>query len=82
MGQHTLSLADALGAVSRPHVGVRCMTCMTIETMNEEDRQVFEAAIASGNYSIPMIVDAMRSAGYKSSRGSLARHKRGECMPR
>jgi hypothetical protein len=55
---------------------------MTIETMAEEDRQVFEAAIASGNYTIPMIVDAMHSAGYKSSRGSLARHKRGECMPR
>lgn len=82
MGEHPLSLASALQSVTRPRIGVPCMTCTAIGAMTPEDREVFEQAIRSDEFSIPMIVDAMRAAGYKSSRGSLARHKRGECLSR
>jgi hypothetical protein len=46
--------------------------------MNEEDRAAMEDALDSP-LSISIIVKAIERAGYEASRGSIARHRRGEC---
>lgn len=76
-----VSLADALAQVTPAHIGVRCYTCVAVQLMDEKDRAVFDEALANRELSNPMIAKALRAAGYEVSRGSLARHRRGECIP-
>lgn len=76
-----LRLSDALEGVTPAHIGVRCYTCVAVEQMDEEDRVVFEEALDNRSLTNPMIARALRAAGYDVSRGSLARHRRGECLP-
>ena len=73
-----VSFAEALAQVSPPQIGVRCYTCAMLFEMDEADRLAFEDALASP-LSATVIVKAMERAGYKASRGSLQRHRRGEC---
>jgi len=73
-----VSFAEALALVTPPHIGVRCYTCSLLGSMNEEDRAAMEDALDSP-LSISIIVKAIERAGYEASRGSIARHRRGEC---
>jgi hypothetical protein len=74
-------LADVLASLLPVQIGVKCYTCAMLESMPSEDRDAFEEAIESGSFSDPTLVKALSRAGYRTSRGSLARHRRGECKP-
>jgi hypothetical protein len=49
--------------------------------MSPEDAATFVEIMASRDNSVALIVTALKAAGYPASRGSLARHRRGECKP-
>jgi hypothetical protein len=76
-----VTLADALASVQPTHIGVKCYTCSAVSSMTKEDREVFEEALTRRDITNPMMVRALKAAGYEVSKGSLARHRRGECMP-
>lgn len=75
------SLREALANVSLPQIGVRCFTCTVMDDMTPEDLQAFTEAMGNKSLSNNAIATALAAAGYKVSRGSLARHRRQECKP-
>lgn len=78
--EKTPSLADALRATPPTLFGVRCHTCVLLESMPQDDAVTFRAALANEEFSVPFLVRALGAAGYRSSRGSISRHRRGECV--
>jgi hypothetical protein len=82
MARKQVTLADALEMEAATMIGVRCYTCTLLERMTADDLAVFKNVSANKSVSTPTIVRALKASGYEITAGSLARHRRGDCLNR
>jgi hypothetical protein len=75
MGKAPLRAHLEAATPTRP--GVPCRTCLFMESMSAEDREVLREYLAS-EASSRMIAEALTSYGLRISGSALARHRR-EC---
>lgn len=73
-----MSLREQLAAHKSTQRGPRCSICKLLPMLSEDDRMVLEEAMAS-NMASAQIQRAILAEGHNIGRGSVARHRRGDC---
>lgn len=75
-----MSLAEKLKQTSPPQFGLPCGVAKTLEAMNDEDREVLQAALdARGRVSHRQLHEILLSEGYEVSFSSVSLHRRKQC---
>lgn len=73
-----MSLKDALEVAEPGRTGPKCSVCVLLSELPMEDRMALEEALAS-SLAESAIFRAIRSEGFYVGKGSIGRHRRGDC---
>lgn len=73
-----MSLRDQLQNQQPLAKGPRCSICKLLQTLPEDDQMALLEALESSLHST-FIQRAIMAEGHKIGRGSVARHRRGDC---
>jgi hypothetical protein len=74
-----VSLAERLAQTTPNQSGARCTVCRLIVELPAPDNETLRAAVDGSTYNSTQIAEALQAEGHKISRGTVQRHRRGEC---
>jgi hypothetical protein len=74
-----VTLAERLTATSAGLPGARCTVCRLLTELAEPDRTTLADAISGDGYTSGQIADALTAEGHRVTKGTVARHRRGDC---
>lgn len=74
-----MSLAERLTATNAGISGARCTVCRLLVELSEPDRSTLADALTGNDYSSVQIADALTAEGHRIRKGTVSRHRRGEC---
>jgi len=60
--------------------GPMCRVCLLIATVDAEDREALEAALADEGMAHTQISRALKAEGLDYAPNTIARHRRGDCQ--
>jgi len=71
-----MSLRKELELAVAARSGPKCVVCVALEKMDEDDADAFSEWMRDDSKSAPLIARAVTSYGFKMSFASVARHRR------
>lgn len=74
-----MNLADRLAVTSGGRAGPLCIVCWLLADLPEPDRSTLDDALNGDVYTSVQIAAALTAEGHRVSKGTMARHRRGEC---
>ena len=77
-----MALSDALKAEAGKKPGPRCIACILIDRLSDDDTAALDAAFADLSITSTAIVRALASEGHKIGAETIRRHRAGNCLQR
>lgn len=73
------TFSELLAADSSGRTGPVCLVSQFAGTLDDEDREALQAALADPGTSAARVYRVLRQMGYPGAEGSVSRHKYGRC---
>lgn len=75
-----MGFADTLGSVDRPPIkGPPCGLLTVLDQMGDADAKALQSALDDPKIGSTAIARALRAEGFRVGRGTVARHRAGDC---
>lgn len=75
-----MALAEQLAVTQRGKSGPVCKVCSFLIDLPKKDAKTLAEALEGNTYTSRQIAEALTLEGYTVTRGSVARHRRGDCI--